>query len=82
MPGGGALMPVILPTPDEFSGLPWRSRDKALMAARSLLRGYGGIAGIDLTADAYRTRRDRIKAEDIAFGERVRAEARAMEKRR
>jgi hypothetical protein len=75
-------MPVILPTPDEFSALPWRSRDKALMAARSLLRGYGGAAGVDLTADAYRTRRDRIKAEDIAFGERVRAEARAMQGQR
>lgn len=71
-------MPVILPTPDELVALDWHKRDKAIRAARALLRGYGAhVEPADGTR--YRLRK---AAKERAWGqwaEEVRAEARRIE---
>lgn len=75
-------MPVTLPSPAEFSGLPWKSRDKAIVAARNLLRAYGGAVAEDMTGDGYRVARERNAADNARWAERVREEARRLEKSR
>ena len=73
-------MPVTLPTPDEFSSLPWKSRDKAILAARNLLRAYGGSVAEDMTGDGYRIARERNACDNARWAERVREEARRLER--
>lgn len=75
-------MPVTLPSPSEFSALPWKSRDKAIIAARTLLRAYGGAVAEDMTGDGYRVARERNAADNARWAERVREEARRLEKSR
>lgn len=67
-------MPVALPTPEEFAALNWKNRDKAVKAARTLLRTYGGV----FADDGYRINRN---AQDNArWAESVREEARRLER--
>lgn len=73
-------MPVTLPTPAEFSSLPWKSRDKAILAARNLLRAYGGSVAEDMTGDGYRIARERNATDNARWAERVREEARRLER--
>lgn len=73
-------MPVTLPTPEEFSSLPWKSRDKAIIAARNLLRAYGGAVAEDMTGDGYRVARERNATDNARWAEQVRAEARRLER--
>lgn len=73
-------MPVTLPTPAEFSALPWKSRDRAILAARNLLRAYGGSVSEDMTGDGYRIARERNAADNARWAERVREEARRLER--
>jgi hypothetical protein len=73
-------MPVTLPSPAEFSGLSWRSRDKAIIAARNLLRAYGGAVAEDMTGDHYRIARERNATDNARWAERVREEARRLER--
>jgi hypothetical protein len=71
------MMPILLPTPDELADLDWHKRDKAVRAARALLRGYGVHVE---PADRVRWRegRERYAARHAAWAESVRAEARRL----
>ena len=71
-------MAVVMPTPEEFARLDWHKRDKAIRAARALMRGYGAAMADDMTADALRPSAEARARADRAWGERVRAEARAL----
>ncbi len=73
-------MPVTFPTPEEFLHLPWHKRDRAIRAARGLLRQYGGMVEEAVVPPA----RTRLSAEALRqrhweFGEAIRAEARRLE---
>ena len=73
-------MPVTLPSPAEFTALSWKSRDKAIIAARNLLRAYGGSVAEDMTGDNYRVARERNATDNARWGESVREEARRLER--
>lgn len=70
-------MPVILPTPDEIAAMPWHSRDRAVNAARALLRGYGDLVEPS-EPTRWRSRRDGYRSRHAAWAEGVRAEARRL----
>jgi hypothetical protein len=72
-------MPVMLPHPEEFRALDWRTRDKAITTARALLRAYGGTVSEDMTTDGYRPSRECRARRDAQWAEDVRAQARALE---
>lgn len=71
-------MPVTLPHPEEFARLDWRTRDKAILAARGLLRAYGGTVSEDMTGDGYRPSREARARRDAQWAEDVRAQARRL----
>ena len=69
-------MPLTVPTPAEFAALDWHKRDKALRTMRRLIRAYGEFVDETPTRTALSAR---ARAErDAEWGERVRAEARAL----
>jgi hypothetical protein len=71
-------MPIILPTPEELAELDWHKRDKVVRAARRLLREYGAALTVDLPAEPRAISAEAQRRDDIVWGERVRAEARAL----
>lgn len=71
-------MPVILPTADELAQLDWHKRDRAVRAARNLLRAYGDAVEPVAPAKRYRLTDAQRAEREWAWGEAVRAEARRL----
>lgn len=71
------MSPIPLPTPDELGRMSWQQRDRAVMAARRLVRAYGGTVEAD-GGTRYRLTKAAKEANAREWAEQVRADARRL----
>jgi hypothetical protein len=69
------MMPVILPTPDEFSAMSWHAQNRTRAAMQRLLRAYGIP-----TKPTYADRKRAYAAKHAAWAKAVRKEAKRLER--
>lgn len=75
------MSPVVLPSPEELTRLTWWQRDKAIRAARALLRSYGALVeAADMPARRTRLAPEVLAERKRAEGEAIREEARRLER--
>jgi hypothetical protein len=75
-------MPLIVPTPDELRAMNWQDRAKARRRLEKLLESYEGTVGsrVRLTQEQRAYRAELRRKAKAAWGERVREEARRLER--